>query len=149
MANITLTDLGEARAARTSMLAFIAATKPVTKAPNGEFATEARATAHVWGRQYARNHGAGHLDNAISHLARGTAGSWTDETLALLRADRAAIGDGIAPKLVGDVRAHVADAAASLDGRIQQVRPGVGRLALIGAAIGAATLVTVLALRDH
>jgi hypothetical protein len=149
MGDFALTNMREARAARSSLNGFLDATKPVTKPPNGMFRSEAKAEARVWGRQFARNEGAGHLDNAIRHLDNGTAGSWTASTIATLRQDRAVIGDGIAPTLVGDIRAHVGDAVSQLDSAIQAKQPGPLRLAGFGLAIAGVAALGVLIAANH
>jgi hypothetical protein len=149
MADFAITNLREARAARTSLNTFLDATKPVTKAPNAMFNAQVKAEAHVWARQYARSEGGGFLDNAISHLELGTTGSWTEAKVRTLRADRVAIGDGSAPTLVGDVRAHVIDAVTELDRAIQVKSPGPLRLAGYGAAATVLMGIGLLAWKNH
>jgi hypothetical protein len=149
MGDFALTNLREARAAHSSLQQFLEATRPVTKAPNAMFKAQVKAEAHVWARQYARSEGGGFLDNAIAHLEHGTNGPWTEAKLATLRADRLTIGDGLAPTLVGDVRAHVLDAVTELDAAIQAKSPGPMRLAGYGLAAAAVVTLGGFAWHNH
>ena len=139
MSDMAIRNMGHARAVRRNLNAFLSDTKPVMKEPHDVFRTERKAEVHVYRRQLARNVGGGQLDNAIRHWKKAIAGA--DDVLEQLVRDRTFIGDGKAPKLIGDVRAHVTDAVDELDKLIQERRPGAGRLAAAGAAIGAAALV--------
>lgn len=133
-----ITNYSEAQWAHSELLATLGASKHTIKPLPRHFGTELKAERHVWGRQLARSEMTGHLQNSVRHLKRGTSGA--GEIIATLGDDITKIGDGAAPVIVGDVRAHAAHAAAELRAAMRAARPGPRAIIAAGVLSGIAAL---------
>lgn len=138
MSDLGIIDVRAARRSHKALGGFMKVTAVADKPPSGNFKTRDAAEAHVYNRQRGRNTGKGMLDVAVLHWRKGVAGG--DEHLARLLADRASLGTGETPRLIGDIRVHVDDTRSVLNSSIQSVRPGVGRLAVVAGTLGVLTL---------